>query len=121
GGTLTVGHGGDGIGHAGVPEKPSLGMLDQIAADDEVHRLAHIHARRPARNVARYTLAAVQDVEPLNSRSAALRGRRRDRERHRKPPGQGEPKVNWFHDIPPAVLSFSGARESASNTIITRS
>jgi hypothetical protein len=66
GGALTLGHGGDGVGQAGIPQQPTLAVLDQVAAVDEVHRLADVHPRRPARNVAGDALPAIQDVKPLD-------------------------------------------------------
>ena len=49
-------------------------MLDQIAAVDEVHRLADVDARRPARNVAGDAFAAIEDIEALDTRFGILRG-----------------------------------------------
>ena len=62
---LPVRHRRDGVGHARIPQQPTLRVLDQVAVVDEIHRLADIHAGRPARNVAGDAFAAVQDVEPL--------------------------------------------------------
>ncbi len=104
GGPLALGHGGNGVGHAGVPEKPALGVLDQITAIDEVHRLAHVHARRPARNVANDALAAIEDVETLDPRFAALRRGRRRHEQSRKRRSGRETKLHRFHGVPPAPL-----------------
>ena len=44
-------------------KQPALRVLDQVAVVDEVHRLADIDARRPARDVARDAFAAIEDVE----------------------------------------------------------
>ena len=75
GGALTVGHGGDGVRQAGVPQQPALAVLDQVTGIDEIHRLADVHAWRPARNVARDALPAIQDIEALHSGVAPARGR----------------------------------------------
>src|SRR5262249_11553394 len=32
GGALTLGHGGDGVGHTGIPQEPALAVLNQVAA-----------------------------------------------------------------------------------------
>src|SRR5262249_56870599 len=66
GGAVSLGHGGDGVGHTGIPQEPDLAVLDQVAAVDEVPRLAHVLSRRPARNVASDTLPAIQDVKALD-------------------------------------------------------
>src|SRR5262245_54950662 len=109
-GRWTLGHGGDGVGHSGVPLEPALAVLDQVAVVDEVHRLADVHARRPARDIARDALAAIQDVEALDSRLAGLRGgvlhqvrhrRKRDQEREREGCGCGQ-HTSRLHGVSPA-------------------
>src|SRR5712671_6000666 len=55
------------FGVAGIPQEPALRVFDQVAIVDKVHGLADIHARRPARNIARNALPAIQDVEPLDA------------------------------------------------------
>jgi hypothetical protein len=104
GGPLALGHGGDSIGHAGVPQKPALRVFDQITAIDEVHRLPHVHARRPARNVAGDSLAAIENVETLDPRFAALRTGRCRHEQSGQHRSRRETKRHAFHDVPPATL-----------------
>ena len=58
-----VRHRGDRVGDAGVPQEPALGVFDEIAIVDEVHRFAFVEARRPARNITGDSLAAIEDVE----------------------------------------------------------
>jgi hypothetical protein len=48
-------------------------MFDQIATVDEVHRLAHVHAGRPARNIAGDAFTAIEDIEALDARFGILR------------------------------------------------
>src|SRR3954449_6008035 len=38
-------------------------MVDEVTIIDEIHRLADVNPRRPTRNVACYSLPAVEDVE----------------------------------------------------------
>ena len=75
GGLLPVGHDGDGVGHAGIPEHPTLGMLEQIAIIHEGHRLPDVDAGRPARDVSGQTLTTIEDVEPLQARGLGRPGR----------------------------------------------
>ena len=64
----SVGHRGDRIGDAGVPEEIAVCVVDQIAADRNVDRLSDVHANRPAGFVGGVALAAIEHVE----RSAVL-------------------------------------------------
>jgi hypothetical protein len=75
GGLLPVGHGGEGIGHTGIPEQPALSMLEQIAIIHEGHGLPDVDAGRPARDIPSDALAAIEDVEPLQTRGLGRPGR----------------------------------------------
>ena len=68
GGLLSLGHVSDRVGHASVPQQPTLGVLDQIAIVDKIHRLANVGTRRPARNVASNPFTAIENIEPLDPR-----------------------------------------------------
>jgi hypothetical protein len=61
-------HSGNRVGHAGVPQKPALAVLDQVAIVHELHGLADVDAWRPERNVAGDALATIEDVKPLDTR-----------------------------------------------------
>src|SRR5215211_7850693 len=63
---LAVGHGGNRVGHAGVPQQPALAVLDKVAIVHEVHGLPDVDAGRPAGNVAGNALATIEDVKPLD-------------------------------------------------------
>src|SRR6266478_9199295 len=65
-------HGRDLIGDARIPQEPALRMLDEIATVDEAHRFALVDARRPSRNIAGDTFAAIDDVEPFDAGLARL-------------------------------------------------
>src|SRR3954468_24964912 len=73
---------------AWCPTASSPDVLDQIAAVGKVHRLADVHAGRPAGNIAGNTLAAIQDVEPLDARFAVLRGYRLRNDSERRQRGE---------------------------------
>jgi hypothetical protein len=48
---LTIGPGGDGVGDTSVPKQPTSRVVHEVTTIDEIHRLADVDARRPARNV----------------------------------------------------------------------
>ena len=99
GGRLAVRHGGDGIGKPGVPQEPALRVLDQVAVVDEIHRLADVHARRPARNVAGNALAAIEEVEPLDALGRLGEGGCVAATAPRAALRQAQQR--WFHDVLP--------------------
>ena len=72
-----VGHRGNGVGNAGVPEQQPLGVTDEIAVVRELDRLAFVDPGRPPRLVLADILSAVEHVEALE----AARGSRQ----HRRP------------------------------------
>src|SRR3954464_10765055 len=76
GGGKAVRHRGDWVGDAGVPQEPALGVLDEIAAVDEVHRLALVEAGRPARDVSGGALPAIEHVELFDTGLFGLREHR---------------------------------------------
>jgi hypothetical protein len=64
---LAIGHGRDGIGDASIPKQPTPHVVDQVTVIDEIHRMADIDTRRPARNVARDAFAAIENVELIDA------------------------------------------------------
>lgn len=76
GGRKAIRHRGDCVGDAGIPQEPALGVLHEIAAVDEVHRLALIETGRPARDVAGGALAAIEHVEFFDTGLFGLREHR---------------------------------------------
>lgn len=65
---LAIGHGGNGVGNTGVPKQPTLCVVYKVTIIDEIHRLADIDARRPARNVAGDAFAAIENVKFIDAR-----------------------------------------------------
>src|SRR5260370_13536872 len=55
------------IGDTGVPQEIALSMLDEIAVVDDVLRDVNVLPRRPARHVAGMSLAALENVKPLDT------------------------------------------------------
>ena len=104
-----VRHRGDGIGNAGVPQEPALAVLDEIAGVDEIHRLAFVHAGRPARNVAGDALAAIDDVEFLDARLLRERSLGGQREC-----GNGKRERDLGHDLAGHPWSFLAALLAAT-------
>ena len=95
GGDKAIRHGGDSIGDAGVPQEPALAaVLDEIAAVDEIHRLALVQAGRPARDVPGGALPAIEDVELFDARFLGLRDGRVAGQSQR---GDGESKLDPGH------------------------
>src|SRR5712692_2684526 len=62
-----VRHGGDVVGDAGVPEKISLRVVDQVAATRDVDRFPYVHAHRPARLIRSVPLTAIKHIEPVHA------------------------------------------------------
>jgi phytoene dehydrogenase-like protein len=95
---LAVRHRRDRVGDAGVPQEPPLRVMHQVAVIDEGHRLANVHPRRPARDVARDALAAVEDVELFDARRrCGLTGECAQRGYAER----GSDQSNLFHDANP--------------------
>jgi hypothetical protein len=73
------------LGPLGVVDlEPDLGDLAHLLEKfsrifDEVHRLALVHARRPARDVTGDALATIEDVEPFQTRPGLSVAQRRER------------------------------------------
>jgi hypothetical protein len=106
-----VRHRGNRVGHARVPQQPPLGMADQVAVVHEVHRLAEVDARRPAGDVAGHALAAVEDVQALDSGmrfATSLRRRHaplEHKQREREGAAEEESHPTRGHGLPPASPS----------------
>ena len=64
---LSIRHGGKGVVTPVSPEQPALRMMYEVTVVDEIHRLADIDARRPARNVAGDAFAAIENVEFIDA------------------------------------------------------
>src|SRR5262245_65959993 len=71
-GAATLRQRGDLVADAGLPHHVPARVLDQITVRDVVDRLAHVHARRPARDVVGVALPALDDVEALDRTPALL-------------------------------------------------
>jgi hypothetical protein len=77
-----IGHCGNRVGHASVPQHPIVAVADQITIVDERHRFADIDAWGPARDVAGNAFAAIEYVEFVDEGNFLGEARRaRDRQR----------------------------------------
>ena len=82
------------VSHSSQP----CAVLDQVAVVDEIHRLADVDARRPARNVAGDALAAIEDVESLDAGLGLRRGcQGRNYQRRHRCNADSRPLHNYPH------------------------
>src|SRR5262249_50101842 len=96
----TVRRCGDRIGKAGIPEEPALGVMDEIAIVRKLYRHADIDAGRPARLIGCRCLAAIKDVELVNTRRGS--GKRAERDR-----ASSQGNARKLHDLPSSCVIAS--------------